>query len=323
MKKKVIKLFTFVLALFLAINYAQALDLKKFKNPIKKKPKPEKIRMVETEEEYKVQSQNVPVEQRQAETYKEPQTTKDYYYPKAKYRFERYNHPAGSKEADLSGIEHEPVIYSKLVADSECHYAAFSEYYYTPDINQISSNFYVTKLDTTKVKVKRFTEYNPLDGKKKLVLESGTKERYKNLFNSLTLVDWNKSANKLVVKEKIGSVYGGIYKTKIYVYYMEEDFDKGYMVRLSDLDGAIKHYLSYVENINLDKYIYELSPLGFSADNDSLLVLNCYLYDKNNKRIFMGVWGYNCDTYETLLISRDNPSVDLSANGIILEQVVD
>ena len=47
------------------------------------------------------------------------------------------------------------------------------------------------------------------------------------------------------------------------------------------------------------------------------------LYDKNNNKIFMGTWGYNCVDGEILLFSKTSPSYPISLNGLVLKRVLE
>ena len=70
--------------------------------------------------------------------------------------------------------------------------------------------------------------------------------------------------------------------------------------------------------------MYTIEPLGFSSENDNIVVALFYLYNfDDNKKVFMGTWGYNVLTGETILISPTNPSQEVSANGLVLKQVLD
>ena len=293
-----------------------------FKNPFKKKEEP-KAKMVETKQEWEEQSVNVPLEQRTPVKFAEEKDPKKFYTPEFKYVFDRYNYPQGKRELNVVEVKNKLAYYPYLVADNSCRYVAYPFYYYSPSTNQISSNFYVEKLDTTKTKQKRILDYNHLQKERIPIIEAGTKETYQNLFNGLTLVDWSKDSSKLLIKEKVGSTEGGVYKTYLYVHYMEGDVEAGKTVKLDRLDKAIRYYYTDWEKRQIIKYRYDIIPLGFSAENDSIIILLCYVYDKNGNKLFLGKWGYNCDTEAILLLSKTDYTPEISSNGLILKQVLD
>ena len=55
-----------------------------FKNPFKKKQSEEKIKMVETVEEWENEAQDIPIEEREIKPRELPKTDKKFYYPEIK-----------------------------------------------------------------------------------------------------------------------------------------------------------------------------------------------------------------------------------------------
>lgn len=294
-------------------------DKVKAKMPFKKKQPPQKPKMVETLEEWQKEAQNVPLEERKIKEEKPQIDAKKYYVPELKYTFEAYNYPQGKRELNFEDVKKNLQHSSYLVADNTFHYAAYAQYYYYPETNQISSNFYVEELDTTKTKTKRILEYNHKQKERIPVVEAGMKELYPNLFEGLTLVDWSKDSKKLLIKEKIGSTQNGIYKTKLYVHFLKTKIESGYTIELDDFDFAIKQYFIDWEDKQLVKYRYDIEPLGFSADNDDIVIVLLYVYDNDNKKNFLGTWGYDCIKRETMLISKEDYTPQISVNGLILK----
>ncbi|MBQ9149965.1 hypothetical protein IJX73_03440 [bacterium] len=297
-----------------------------FKNPFKKKEPEPKPKMVETRQEWEIEAQNIPIEERDFEKQNVQQDEADKKKPKMpelRYTFERYNYPQGKRELNIEDIKKKLSLYPYVVADNQCRYIAYPYYYFSPDSNQISSNFYVEELDISKTKTKRILEYNHKRKQRTPIIEAGTKEIYPNLFNGLTLVDWSADSRKLLIKEKVGSTYGGVYKTYLYVHFMGNNIEAGQTVRLDDFDKAVKYYYIDWENKQINKYRYDIEPLGFSAENDNLIIALCYVYDKDNNKIFLGTWGYNIETNTTLLLSKTDVTHDVSINGLILKQTLE
>ncbi len=311
-----------IFLMFLCLVLSQNAFAFEFKNPFKKQEEP-KAKMVETKQEWEEQSVNVPLEQRKIIKQVEEKDPKKFIIPEFKYVFEKYNYPQGKRELNVVEVRSKLAYYPYLVADNNCRYVAYPFYYYSPATNQISSNFYVEKLDTSKTKQKRILDYNHKQKERIPIIEAGTKETYQNLFNGLTLVDWSKDSSKLLIKEKVGSSLGGIYKTYLYVHYLADDVNAGRTVKLDRLDKAIRYYYTDWEKRQIVKYRYDIIPLGFSADNDNIIILLCYVYDKNGNKLFLGQWGYNCETEAILLLSKKEFTPKISSNGLILKQVLD
>ena len=300
-------------------NFKNTYEKIKAKSPFKKKEVQPKPKMVETYEEWENEAQNIPLEDREIKEEKQEIDTKKYHVPPLKYTFQAYNYPQGKREYNLENIKKDLFYMPYLTVDKECKYAAYPNYYYSPDTNQISSSFFVEELDTSKSKIKRILEYKHQQKERIPVLESGTKETYPNSFHGLVLVDWSSDSKKLLIKEKIGSTLNGIYKTNLYIHFVEEDIENSYSIKLGDFDLAIKHYFLDWKNKQISKYRYDIEPLGFSADNDNMIIAICYVYDNNNKKIYLGTWGYDFSKRETSLISKTGYVPNLSVNGLFLK----
>lgn len=298
-------------------------DKIKTKLPFKKKKEPQKPKMPETKQEWEIESQNIPLEDREVKIEEPEIDTKKFHVPEAKYVFEAYNYPQGTRELNFEEVKNKLFHYSFLIADNNFQYAAYSHYYYAPDSNQISSNFFVEKLDTSKTKTKRILEYRHKQKERIPVVEAGIKDMYSNLFRGLTLVDWSKDSKKLLIKEKIGSTQNGVYKTILHVHFLEDEINSSKTIRLDDFDSAIKHYFLDWENKQIVRYRYDITPLGFSEENDDIVVAICYVYDNDKNKIFLGTWGYNLKTKETILLSKENLTPKISVNGIFLKRVFD
>ena len=133
---------------------------------------------------------------------------------------------------------------------------------------------------------------------RKPVVQSGMKKGYPKLFGGLSLVDWSMDGQKVLIKEKVGSTIRGIYKTYLYVYVLPDEVNSGFTLKLSGFDSAIRQYFREYQNKLIIKYRYDIVPLGFSAEDDDVIVAHCFVLDKEGKKLFMGTWGYNIRTNE-------------------------
>lgn len=327
--------FVIIFFCFCSLNQIQAKNIKdlnlnfdkiKQKLPFKKQQQQEeqpKPKMPETKQLWEKEAQNVPLEEREIKK-QEPQIDlKKYHVPQARYAFVPYNYPQGTREINIENVKKNLFYQTYLVADKNFQYAAYQRYYYSPDTNQISSNFYVEKLDTSKTKTKRILDYSHNQLERMPIIEAGVKEYYPNLFNGLSLVDWSNDSKKLLIKEKVGSTQKGIYKTWLYVHFMENEVENGYTIKLEDFDRAIKHYFLDWENKQIVKYRYDITPLGFSEENDDIIISICYVYDNDGNKLFLGVWGYDCKNQQTMLLSKENTPQKVSINGLMVKQIFD
>jgi len=284
----------------------------------KKKQKPVVQKMVETKQDWEKEAQNVNLEQRKLNDFQPPKSDKKHYYPEIKYVFERYNYPAGSREVNIDDIKKNLVSYPFMAVDLNIHYGAYSRFYYNPENNQISSEIFVEKLDTLRTKQDRIINYHHEQKKRTPVLSSGTNVTYKNLYNGLTVVDWDKSSNKVLIKEKIGSTLGGIYQTNLYVYFL----DKNKTVKLSRLHDAIHDYLLDYQDLQISNYRYDIKPLGFSAEDENKVIALAFVLDNKNNKIFLGAWQYNCLSGEIRLLSDVKSQYNIASSALFLRRAI-
>ena len=306
----------FALTLLIFISFSScshAFSLRK-----KKKVEIKKEKMPETYQQWQIDAQDIPMKDRKLNIIKEPTSDKKNYYPEAHYRFEKYNYPQGTRDLNIQFIKQNLVAYPIIVADITCHYVAYPKYYYSSDIDMIYSEFFVGELDITKTKTQRILNFNHKQEYRTPVIQSGVNEQYRNLFKGLTLVDWDRSSKKILVKEKVGSTLRGIYRTYLYVYYLDTKEAK----KLTNIDSALKNYYLTHEKLNLNNYLYEIVPLGFTLDNDDAVAFHLFTFEGSTK-IFMGTWVYNLSNDSLTLYSRENPSISVGANGIVLKRVLD
>lgn len=307
-----------ILALILSsANLCFGANLKKHSK--KKKQKPVVQKMVETKQDWEKEAQNVNLEQRKLKDYTPPKSDKKHYYPEPKYVFERYNYPAGSREINIEDVKKNLISYPYIVADINIRYGAYPRYYYNPENNQISSEIYVEELDILRTKQDRIINFHHEQKTRTPILTSGMEETYTNLYNGLTIVDWSKSSNKILIKEKIGSAYGGIYKTNLYIYFL----DSNKVVKVSKLDDAIKDYLLDYQDLQIQKYRYDIKPLGFSANNENEIIALAYVLDNDNKEIFLGAWQYNCASGQIKLLSDLKQEYNITSSGLFLKRVIE
>lgn len=304
-----------------SFGFENKINSKKIKEilHIKTKEKPKIERMVETKEEYEAKAKNVPLEERELPEFKPKESDDKYIYPKPEYIFEKYNYPPAKREVNIDTIKKDLVLVPFFVADNDVQYGAYVKYYFNSNSNQISSNLYVEKLDETKSKKNRILQFHEEQEERKPILEAGTREIYPNLYRGLNIVDWSKDGKKLLVKEKVGSLFGGIYKTYLYIYFLPE-IQSGKLIKLENFDEAIREYYLNWEKLQLVKYRYDIIPVGFSAQNEDVIIVYCYLLKKTGEKVFLGTWGYNYKENLAMLFSKTEQNQDVEANGLILIQ---
>lgn len=315
--KKLSTLMLAALVLFICTQSGFAFSLH---NPFSKKSKQEAEKMVQTKKEWEQKAQNVNLEERKISPYQRPED-KDF-KPKSPphKKFVKYNVLPGHREADLSRIIREKDVKSQGVFDPSFKYIAYSQYYYSPEYNQISSELYVQKLKEGATRMQKALSVTPLNAHRTPAIETGTREFQKDLFSTLTIVDFSQDSKKLLVKEKIGSNKEGIFRNYAWVYFMQGDKIEWFAIKFSNVNETIKQYHAQNSHIALDNYRWDIKPLGFSKKNPDVIVVESYAWDKDKKEVFLGLWGLNCTDASVQLISKNPMPVELSINGLMVKE---
>lgn len=310
---------------------------------LEKKQESEAEPMVQTVQEWMERATDIRMEHRISEPYKEeenPNLVKKLEWP---VFFEKYNNTPGSRELNLEKLKMDKNFRSKGVISPNFKLMAYTECYYYPSNRQTTSAFFIYPLDTMKGKKQRIIEANVFSGAKKKPLISSTNEDLKTaFFSAFTIVDWSKDNKRVLLKEKTGSEFNGIYQTNIWVYFIEdEDLSEsdgnignnsdeysvdepanfeGRAVKFDELNETIKQYWFSKELLNLNHYRWDIKPLGFLASDENIVICASYTYDKKNKEhIFLGTWGINVMTGEISLLSESvNETYEISTNGVVL-----
>ena len=309
--------------------------------------------MVQTVQEWQERATDIKMEHRITEPYKEPPNPKLVEKLDWQTFFEKYNSAPGSREFNLEKLQADKSARSLGVISPDFKLMAYTECYFHPSNRQTASAFYIYPLDTTKGKKQRVLEANVFSGAKKTPLISTTNETLKNaLFSSFTVVDWSKDNSKVLLKEKIGSAYDGIYQTNVWVYFLNPDKKEGkndsasalaesaetnaqnsqknvsvaamypYGRKYDRLHNTIKQYWFYTDRLNLNRYRWDVKPLGFLAENENIVVCVAHTYDaKNREHIFLGSWSVDILTGEVNLLSTmASDNFEISTNGLVINK---
>lgn len=314
MKKVFLMLFVFLLS---TKQFAQAFE---FKNPFSFKNRQESEPMVQTWEEWREKAKNVNLEDRKTFPYQQPQD-KDFKpkFPPSK-KFVKYNVSAGGNEINISQIKNKLEMRSQGVISPDFKYMAYGEYYFSPSFNQISSEIYLQKLNSGVTRMQRALNTTTQNTRHIPIISSGTKEFRENLFSTLTIVDFSKKSDMLLVKEKIGSGVRGIYQSYVWVYYMQGEQTNWSAKKFDILNETIKNYHAKNSHIALNNYRWDIRPLGFSKEKPNIVITEAFAWDKDKKEIFLGLWGLDTKNASANLISKKQTPIEVSANGIIVKE---
>ena len=234
------------------------------------------------------------------------------------YKIVEYNYPAGSRELNIYGLRNIGQYNLNAVAAPDFNNLAYSEVYFYPDSTMIASALYLIPLDPGLSKRAAILSVSTKDKSQKPIIETDYANLYPFKFNSFTLVDWDKTSSRLLIKEKLGQNFDQIYLTKLFLYDMTID-------KLFDLNVVRKKIIAYwgKKGIFLQDYKWDITPLGFLAKDETKVAVNAYGYYQNERRS-LGVWivdtkGKNASLYS---LNNDKPP-KISINGSCLKFIPD
>lgn len=324
--RKILLLFLIGLCQFLLINPAVA-QQKNFNTPQNQYKYEQKVLRQEeiekyersllpqsglmTVEEYENLSKDIPNADKVIQPYKPPRDIKMKYVPQPTYKLVRYNDPPGSAELKLS---------RKFKFDRQQNCTAITSpnmdlmvypvvYYYA--LNQCTaSDLFVIPLDKSLPDLDRVLRANIIKRIQTPILSTPKEIRERFTFRTLTPVDFSPDGTKLAVKEKIGNVNDGIWKTNLWVY----DFMTNQARELPEIRDAIKFYWMNTNGIMLDEKRWDITPLGFDANDPERIVVNAYGFTGKAPK-FLGTWSIDYKGENTQLVSLFEPKANISMSG--------
>ncbi len=233
---------------------------------------------------------------------------------KSNYETEKYNSPAGSRELNLFGLNKVGQYNLNAVASPDFQYIAYSEVYFYPKERQTSGAIYIIEPSAGIDKVKALLTLSTKDKKQEPVIETRFNKLNPYKFNTFTIVDWNRTSDKLLIKEYLGENYSAIYGVKLYIY----DFSSDKLISLNKLRDVVTDYYLANKNLYLEDYNWRIIPLGFGSANENKVFAEVYTY-RNQSPVFMGLWSVSTDGNSVELVSLEKKNVNISANGISIK----
>lgn len=245
---------------------------------------------------------------------REPSHFYDEILNKSNYETEKYNSPPGSRELNLFGLSKVGQYNLNAVASPDFQYIAYSEVYFNPKDRQTSSAIYLIETPAGMDKIQALLTLSTKNKNPDPIIETRFNKLIPYKFNTFTIVDWNKSSDKLLIKEYIGENYSAIYGVKLYIY----DFSSDKLIGLNKLREVVIDYYLNNKNLYLEDYNWKIVPLGFSASNGNKVLSEVYTY-RNQSPVFLGLWSVTADGNSVELISLEKKHVNVSSNGFSLK----
>lgn len=143
----------------------------------------------------------------------------------------------------------------------------------------------------------------------------GLDKQQKFRFETLTLIDWSASGNRLLFKRKQGTLYWGLRTSDILVY----DENQNTVSIYPELKRIIAYQWEQKRGLfpSLKQMAWDIEPISWVPGSDTDVLVKAYAYEKDH-RIFLGVFKYNITTAENALVNLNNQPVRYDANGEII-----
>jgi len=233
------------------------------------------------------------------------------YAPQPIYKIVRYNDPPGSPEISLKPTFHrEQQQNAQGIVSPDFTKLIYPAIYYSPDSASTSAELFLIPLDTNETELDRILKAHTSNRTQSpLMSTSKTIDNFAT-FRTLTPVDFSKDNKYLLVKEKIGNSYDGIWQTNVWVY----DFEKREARDLSEVRDAIVHNWTAYRDLPLKDKRWDIVPIGFSAEEPDRILCTAYAYT-GEKPVFLGTWSIDVDGEQSRLVSFENADINVTING--------
>ncbi len=149
------------------------------------------------------------------------------------------------------------------------------------------------------------------------ILSTGLYDMNYGVQRTLTVIDWSKKSDKILIKERISKDGDGTWQTNIWVYDMETKETK----KLDEIRQAIEYYWNKNRLIDLYYYRFDIYPLGWDAQHPDRILLYAYGYNKENELSpkFLGTWSIDYKGEQSHLVSVTKTGYVVQANGFCLK----
>lgn len=274
-----------------------------------------------TKAEYEAKSKDISNSDRDVPEYKPPINPNMKFVPQYTYKITHYNDPPGSPEIHIGeDFKRSKKFVAPGVTSPDKSFLVYPTLDYFPNNDCVAGSLYVVPLDKTLPVVERIQRANLVKRNPQPILATQNTIDERNIFRSMTPIDFSSSGNLLLAKEKIGSNQDGIWKTNIWVY----NFDTKQAREIPEVREAIEYYWRKAIALILDEKRWDIYPVGFSVDEPNRILLYAYGYT-GDKPKFLGTWSVDSDGSQSRLESLFDGNVKVSINGfkIVVDGCVD
>ena len=236
------------------------------------------------------------------------------YVPQYTYRFVRYNDPPGNHELRLPrSLKFDRQINVQGVVSSDFEKLVYPSVYYYADNQCTTCDLFLLPLDKSLSDIERVMKANVVHRVEKPLISTDKSIDDRFVFRTLTPVDFSEDNTRIVVKEKTGYIYDGIWKTDLWVY----DFNTEKAKKLVEIRDAIINYWQIAGGVNFDEERWDIYPLGFDVNDQNRILVCAYAYTGKVPK-FLGTWSIDVDGERAELMALRGTNLPVSMVGFKL-----
>ncbi len=294
-------------------EYQQKADEKELKEEYEKSKMPESGFMLRSEYEEKSLSKD-----KNTVEIEPAQTPKEYgmkYVPVPKYKLVKYNLAPGFTELQIPRrLNFDREVNGQGIVSSDFTFMVYPSIHYYASADCTSTDLYVIPLDTSLSNIERVKQANIIRRETKPILSTSKDIDTPYIFRTLTPVDFTPDNKKLLIKEKTGYRFDGIWKTDLWIY----DFENKKATALPEVREAIANYWAQTKGANLDESRWDIYPMGFDENNQDRIIVCAYGFT-GKAPVFLGTWSIDTKGDYSKLQALSGSSLPVSIVGYKLE----
>lgn len=144
------------------------------------------------------------------------------------------------------------------------------------------------------------------------LLSVGVGQTVKFEFRSLSIVDWSGSGKRLLFKQRSGVLHTGLRTSDILIY----DNPKGTITLYPEIQQSVQAFCTNQLHLpDMGNVAWDIVPLGWQSGSDSVIVFKVWAFSRTEPKKFLGLWQYDIDSQDLMLISPKNIPYPIQANG--------
>jgi hypothetical protein len=245
-----------------------------------------------------------------------PKDSNMIYVPQRNFKLVKYNEPVGSPELSLPRkLNFDRQISSQGIISGDKTMMVYPTVYYYAQSDCTSCDLFLIKLDPKLTDTEKVINANIINKELEPLISTDKDIDTKFIFRTLTPIDFSVDNKKLIVKEKVGHRFDGIWKTDLWVYNFETKKAK----KIPQIRDAIINYWAETGGVDFDENRWDIYPMGFDANNDDRVILCAYAYTGEVPK-FLGTWSIDIEGEHSKLEDLSGSSFPVSIIGYKLSE---